>query len=129
MTQNFSKGNRIVVRDTAGFHRGARGVIEFVEQNGRCHVLRDGASATVFYDPSELKLEEPTCNIGMLADVRRLARYVNPIRDDAEMAVHRTPTGPARDVLAEVYKHLEMALNLLQKFDDRCVHEHYHGKK
>lgn len=130
MNKSFSKGDRVVVRKDAGFHRGAKGVIQLVEPNGTCHVLRDGASSAVFYDPSELDHEEAHrdgCNLGMVVDTRRLARYIKATQNDAEMAIILTPTGPARDVLTEVNTHLMLALKSLEDFDTRCVHEHYHG--
>jgi hypothetical protein len=56
--KEFKIGVRVKVNDTAGFSRGARGIIEYVEPSGRCWVLRDGADKACYYCPSELDMEE-----------------------------------------------------------------------
>ena len=52
----FKEGMRVVAKKTAGFHAGAHGVIKSIEL--RIWVLRDGASSLVYYDTSELEIEE-----------------------------------------------------------------------
>lgn len=52
----FKEGMRVVAKNTAGFHAGAHGVIKTIEL--RIWVLRDGASSLVYYDTSELEMEE-----------------------------------------------------------------------
>lgn len=48
-------GDRVKANDTAGFHKGAEGVVQFVEPSyEKVWVLRDGSSGPVFYHPSEL---------------------------------------------------------------------------
>lgn len=48
-------GDRVVANQTAGFHKGAEGVVQFVEPNyEKVWVLRDRSSGPVFYHPSEL---------------------------------------------------------------------------
>lgn len=60
---HFDVGQRIIVAPHAGFHRGARGVVEFHAPDGRVWVLRDGAGSCVFYYPHELikDLSEEVC--------------------------------------------------------------------
>ena len=54
----MKRGDRVRVVQTAGFHAGAHGIIEFVEPAyTRIWVLRDGASSPVYYSPSELEFE------------------------------------------------------------------------
>lgn len=54
----FKRGDRVAVKYTAGFHKGAHGVIEFVEPTyTRIWVLRDGSSTPVYYSPDELEYE------------------------------------------------------------------------
>ena len=48
-------GDRVKANQTAGFHKGAEGVVQFVEPSyDRVWVLRDRSSGPVFYHPSEL---------------------------------------------------------------------------
>ena len=56
-------GDRVKVLMTAGFHKGATGVIEYVAPDGRIWVLRDGATTAVYYDEDELELiwRRPSC--------------------------------------------------------------------
>ena len=52
---SFKRGDRVKVKQTAGFHKGASGVVEFVEPSGeKIWVTRDGASSPVFYYGEEL---------------------------------------------------------------------------
>lgn len=53
----FSRGDRVVVKRTAGFHKGAHGVVEYTAPDGRVWVLRDGADTAVYYDADELEHE------------------------------------------------------------------------
>lgn len=54
----FKRGDRVVANYTAGFHKGAHGVIEFVEPSyQRVWVLRDGSTTPVYYSPDELDYE------------------------------------------------------------------------
>lgn len=57
--RRFEVGQRVHVNDGSGFHRGAFGRVEFQEptHEGRVWVLRDGASAPVYFYPRELELE------------------------------------------------------------------------
>lgn len=50
----FDVGQRVIVAPHAGFHRGARGVVEFHAPDQRVWVLRDGAGSVVWYLPHEL---------------------------------------------------------------------------
>ena len=59
--KTFVRGGRVVVNESSGFNRGARGVVEFVEPSGKVWVLRDGASSPVYFHPSELDKEETQC--------------------------------------------------------------------
>ena len=52
----FKIGDRVNVLMTAGFHKGATGVVEYITPDGRHWVLRDGASTPVYYDADELEL-------------------------------------------------------------------------
>jgi len=52
----FKEGMRVVAKNTAGFYAGAHGVIKSIEL--RIWVLRDGASSLVYYDTSELEMDE-----------------------------------------------------------------------
>ena len=53
---SFKRGDRVKVKQTAGFHKGASGVVEFVEPSGeKIWVTRDGASRPVFYYGEELE--------------------------------------------------------------------------
>jgi hypothetical protein len=55
----FPRGIRITVRQSAGFNRGAKGVVEYqLPGNGKVFVLRDGASDAIFYHGSELMVDE-----------------------------------------------------------------------
>lgn len=54
----FARGDRVVANQTAGFHKGAHGTVEFVEPSGqKVWVLRDHASTPVYYHPDELDFE------------------------------------------------------------------------
>ncbi len=52
----FKRGDRVLVNQTSGFNKGAEGIVEFVEPNGRIWVLRDGSSGPVYFYPTELDL-------------------------------------------------------------------------
>lgn len=52
----FRVGDRVQVRQTAGFHKGATGEVRFVEPRGRVWVLRDNSGSPVYYDNDELEL-------------------------------------------------------------------------
>lgn len=54
----FERGVRVLVRNTAGFHRGAKGIIEFVEPNGTVWVVRDGSNTPCWYKQEELQFED-----------------------------------------------------------------------
>lgn len=48
-------GDRVRANNTAGFHRGAEGTVQFVEPSyEKVWVLRDHSSGPVFYFPNEL---------------------------------------------------------------------------
>lgn len=66
-----------------------------------------------------------THNLSMVRDTRRLTDYVKAVQSDAEMAVIMTPTGAARNVLTEVNILMTTALELLRKFDDKCIDGQY----
>lgn len=56
---DFDRGHRVVVKQTAGFHKGAKGTVAFVEPRG-CKtdliwVDRDGSGKAVWYMPDELE--------------------------------------------------------------------------
>jgi hypothetical protein len=49
--------DRVKVKQTAGFHKGATGVINFIEPRGtRIWVTRDNSGSPVYYHPDELEL-------------------------------------------------------------------------
>lgn len=52
----FKRGDRVQANLYAGFHKGAKGVVQYVEPSGKIWVLRDGASSDVFYHSVELDL-------------------------------------------------------------------------
>jgi hypothetical protein len=52
----FRVGDRVQVKQTAGFHKGATGVIDFIEPLGKVWVTRDGAGSPVYYHNEELEL-------------------------------------------------------------------------
>lgn len=54
----FERGVRVLVRNTAGFHRGSKGIIEFVEPNGTVWVTRDGSNTPCWYKQDELQFED-----------------------------------------------------------------------
>lgn len=57
----FPIGVRVNVNQRSGFHKGARGVVQFQEPNeGRIWVLRDGADGPVFYYGYELDYDSQT---------------------------------------------------------------------
>lgn len=58
----FGVGQRIIVAPHAGFHKGARGAVEFHASDGRVWVKRDGASSCVFYYPHEL-IKDPAYEV------------------------------------------------------------------
>lgn len=49
-------GDRVKVKNTAGFHKGATGEINFIEPLGRVWVTRDNSGSPVYYDTDELEL-------------------------------------------------------------------------
>lgn len=57
--RRFKTGQRVMVNDGSGFHRGAFGRVEFQEptHEGRVWVLRDGASSAAYFHPWELDPE------------------------------------------------------------------------
>lgn len=53
--RKIRRGDRVQANQSAGFHKGAIGTVEFVEPTyTKVWVLRDGASTPVFYHPNEL---------------------------------------------------------------------------
>jgi hypothetical protein len=55
----FKRGDRVRATENAGFHRGAVGVVEFVEPSyQRVWVLRDRSGSPVCYAPNELEYED-----------------------------------------------------------------------
>ena len=54
----YERGQRVVVQPHAGFHRGARGEVQYHAPDGRVWIRRDGASFDVWYMPHELAAEE-----------------------------------------------------------------------
>lgn len=56
--RKFEPGTRVRANQTAGFHRGAEGTVQFQEPGShfRVWVLRDKADSPVFYYPDELDL-------------------------------------------------------------------------
>lgn len=56
-------GDRVRATNKAGFHRGATGVIQFIEPSGeKVWVLRDGSTTPVWYAPQELEIIEESQN-------------------------------------------------------------------
>ena len=56
--RRFLRGDRVRATMNAGFHKGACGVVEFVEPSyNRVWVLRDHATTPVYYHPDELEFE------------------------------------------------------------------------
>ena len=60
-------GDRVIVNQTSGFHKGATGVVSFVEpqarlgeQDGRVWVFRDGSNRDVYFHLRELDIQGPT---------------------------------------------------------------------
>lgn len=54
---SFSRGVRVQVNSSAGFSRGSKGTIEFVEPNGvRIWVTRDMSNSQAYFHPSELDI-------------------------------------------------------------------------
>lgn len=53
----FEPGQRVVVRETAGFSRGAHGVVKYQTPDRKVWVRRDYASSDAFFYPDELMLE------------------------------------------------------------------------
>lgn len=57
--RSLQVGDRVRVKETAGFNRGATGVIQFIEPSGeKVWVLRDRSTSPVWYAPIELELIE-----------------------------------------------------------------------
>jgi hypothetical protein len=54
----FKVGDRVVATQDAGFHKGAHGVIEYIDPSGKHWVMRDGASKAVYYMAGELEHEK-----------------------------------------------------------------------
>ncbi len=54
--KTFKRGDRVQANEQAGFHKGAKGTVQYVEPSGKIWVLKDGASSDVFYYPDELDL-------------------------------------------------------------------------
>lgn len=52
----FKKGDRVQVKQTAGFHKGAVGEIDYIDPSGKVWVIRDGAKTPVYYHRDELDL-------------------------------------------------------------------------
>lgn len=53
--RKIQTGDRVQATMNAGFHKGAKGTVRFVEPSyEKVWVLRDGASSPVFYHPDEL---------------------------------------------------------------------------
>lgn len=76
---DFDRGQHVEVLQTAGFHRGATGVVAFVQHRGletdRIWVDREGAGSAVWYHPSELKrVDAPN------PDLTRPLTYAQPFR-------------------------------------------------
>lgn len=62
-------GDRVKANQTAGFHKGAEGVVQFVEPSyEKVWVLRDGSSGPVFYHPSELDVLVGVENVEMVKE-------------------------------------------------------------
>lgn len=61
----FHRGMRVLVNNKSGFNQGARGYVEFQEPaNGRVWVMREGASAPVYFWPFELEPYSGSIGIG-----------------------------------------------------------------
>jgi NTP pyrophosphatase (non-canonical NTP hydrolase) len=56
MTNRFSIGDRVKTTQAAGFHKGAEGVITYIEPSGKCWVRRDNSGSDVWYSADELAL-------------------------------------------------------------------------
>jgi len=56
--RKFVAGTRVLVKHTAGFHKGARGIVQYSAPDGNIWVLRYGASEAVWYKADELKFDE-----------------------------------------------------------------------
>jgi hypothetical protein len=58
----IQEGVRVEVTQSAGFNKGAKGVVKFVQPRGtqtsKVWIIRDGASPPVWYWPRELKRED-----------------------------------------------------------------------
>lgn len=68
VVRRLKVGDHVRVNSIAGFHRGARGVVQFVEPSyDNIWVLRDGASSPVSYHPSELDIIEDLDGVGTTA--------------------------------------------------------------
>lgn len=52
----FRRGDRVRVTQSASFHKGAIGVVEFVQPSGKVWVLRDNSGSPVYYHADELEL-------------------------------------------------------------------------
>ena len=53
----FRKGDKVKSNSNSGFHKGAEGIVEFVEPSGRkVWVLRDNSKTPVYFSPNELEL-------------------------------------------------------------------------
>lgn len=56
--RRYLRGDRVRATMNAGFHKGATGVVEFVEPAyTRVWVLRDNSGTPVYYHPDELEFE------------------------------------------------------------------------
>jgi hypothetical protein len=55
----FQRGDRVVVNEQAGFHKGARGVIDYITPDGRIWIIRDGSSSPLYWHAFELEFENP----------------------------------------------------------------------
>ena len=54
----WKQGDRVLVKQTAGFHKGAVGTVEFVEPSGKkVWVKRDGATNAAYFHIDELEPE------------------------------------------------------------------------
>jgi dCMP deaminase len=103
-SKNFSIGNRVIVNETAGFHRGARGEIKFIEPSGQTiWVHRDGSSSLVYYRPNELDLD--TRPILDKWDLRflRLAREVSMWSKDPSTQVGAVLVSPDKRKVSHGY--------------------------
>ena len=56
-TYKLRVGDRVRVNETAGFHRGCVGTINFIEPSGKVWLTRDNSDSPVYYHPDELDLE------------------------------------------------------------------------